>query len=66
MRKNRKNSQGNFIINLINRKTARYDVLGENYSSPYFYSPKRKVSIKEKFILPTSPRWKLYITHLYT
>ena len=37
MRKNRKNSQGNFIINLINGKTPRYDVFGENYSSPYFF-----------------------------
>ena len=44
MRKNRKNSQGNFIINLINGKTARYDVFGENYSSPYF--------LFEIFILP--------------
>ena len=42
LRKNRKkyekeskNSQGNFIINLINGKTARYDVFVENYSSPY-------------------------------
>ena len=40
-------SQGNFIINLINGKTARYDVFGENYSSPYF--------LFEIFILPAHP-----------
>ena len=55
MRKNRKkdekeskNSQGNFIINLINGKTARYDVFVENYS-PKCHSPKSSGRPGSKF-----------------
>ena len=62
MRKNRKNSQGNFIINLINGKTARYDVFVENYSSPYKSSP---YFLFEMFILPAHPGGK-NLTHLHT